>query len=215
MAKNKQMFLIGGGLVALLAIIFLITTLNKNGDANPVAPIQNNKPNQQAVPRVLSSPQNTKGWKTYTNDMYGISFQYPPELAVEAHEGSSNFDKKSLTLDIGTPEYLKDLKAPTETEGLPLFLRISASAPNEAAGNGGRMEPGTCGGDYRFSEYISIDGLKVTTCEGVTLGSFPSMMAVFKKTNQDATVYVIDSMKYAGSDKASIEQILSTLKLSK
>ncbi|MEN9558333.1 MAG: hypothetical protein RL141_702 [Candidatus Parcubacteria bacterium] len=216
MTQNKRWLYGGSGLVVLLAIFLIIMNFNKEDHDGALTPSrQRDMSRQLPAQRVLTPPESTKDWKTYTSEAYGFSIQYPPELSVEAREGSSDFDKRFLTLDIGTPQDLKDLYAPTETEGSPLFLRISASVPNETVDHGGRMTPEICGSDDWFSQYLLIDGLRIPTCQDMTLKMFPSLFAVFRKTDQDPMIYVIDSMQYEGADKIMIEQILSTLKFSK
>ncbi len=164
-----------------------------------------------AIPRDFPQPENIDYWKTYTNASGGFSFLHPPEIAVEAHEGSSDFEKKFVSVDIGTPEYLRTLKDADATEGPPLFLRMTASEPNEQTDSSHRIQPGDCG-EYQFTEYISVGGLRVAKCEGMMMGAFPSFRMVFKKDPQDPTIYVIESMRYEGRDQMIIERIISTIR---
>jgi hypothetical protein len=171
------------------------------GDSSSVLSV-NNSPPKTIAARHLSIPADVSKWKTYSTKAYGFSISYPSNLVVYPHNGSSDFDKNFLALEIGTAKQIADLRLPSlGSGGPPLFLRIVASTT---------VSPVTCGDDNAHTENIVIDNKTLIKCEGVLEGSFQSLYIPF--TN-GKFYYTIESNMYSNDDKSVIENILSTFKL--
>jgi len=199
MIKKSRTLFIGGGLLIILAIL---------GMRKMTATLSVDRQN---YPRSLSSSGDFSDWKTYTNEEYRFTIQYPPQFDINAHEGSSDSEKQFLSLDIGTKEYLSTLNTTEGTEGVPLFVRIDASIPKQAISPKEIEELGTCGGDYHLTERIVVNGRTLSKCEALMLGSLPSLLVAF--TPDGSIRYSFRSDSYSTSNKAIIEQILGTLKI--
>lgn len=143
----------------------------------------------------------TSNWKTYENTKYSFLIKYPDHFVVDANEGSSNFEKRYLSLNIGTADDMQKLKS---TEGAePVFyFRVDAHEPKDTSGQEG------CGEEYAPTGTIVIDGIAVTKCEGMDFGSFPSLSMNF--TENGVMYYAMRSNMYSGSDKKLIDQIIAT-----
>lgn len=167
----------------------------------------------QNPPRTLSSPTDHSSWKTYTSEKYRFSIQYPPQFEVEVHEGSTNVEKDFLSLDIGTKEYLAELRTANEgsgSGGLPLFVRMNAATPRTPLTAQEAREFSDCKEGPYLTERIEVNGRVLSKCEYSLMGNFPSLSVAF--ASDDSTRYVFESHRYSGADKETIEQILSTLK---
>lgn len=85
---------------------------NKYGRGNSAIyyrPSQNSNPQNAAVLAATTLPEsdkiteNTSSWKTYTNNVLGLSFKYPPDWQIKSPSKTEGFDV--ITIDPGTRLY--------------------------------------------------------------------------------------------------------------
>lgn len=146
-----------------------------------------------------------KDWKTYQNDEYAFSISYPSDFVINTTNGSTNSEKRILTLDLGTADYMKKFKT-AEYDGPPLYLEVSAYEPKELS------TKSDCVNGIQNGTTI-VYGVSVPKCEWLELGSFPSISMSFTK---DGVVhYSFESNTYSDSDKKLIDQIIDTFNLTK
>ena len=149
----------------------------------------------------------TTDWKTYTNTQYGFSFKYPStfdSIVVNTTSGSNSY-KRYVSIDIDTPVKIAQMEQPNSGSGgnYPLF-RIGAFVPKESIGNLG------CGTDPILKNII-IGGISATTCGGEDIAA-PEGKMQLQFTQDNVTLFSVQSGFYSGDNKQIVDQILSTFK---
>lgn len=146
-----------------------------------------------------------KPMTTYSNEQYGFSIQYPSNLTLDETEGSTDYSKSFLSLDIGSREYIAKLKKVNSSdggEGMTLFLRITADIPRVLFDADNLCQNGQRG-------TVLIDGISAVKCEALLFDAFPTIGLFF---NLNGVEFAIQSDSYSDSDKILIDRIISTFR---
>ena len=157
------------------------------------------------TPRIVSD--DIANWKTYRNEQYGFEFKYPSTLdsIVTNVTSGSNFYERYVSIDVDTPEKISQMKEPNSGSGanLPLF-RIGAFLPKESMGDlGCETEP--------VLKTLIIGGVSATICGGEDIGA-PEGLMTLQFARDNIILFSAQSGFYSGSNKQTIDQILSTFK---
>ena len=209
MPKRSVIIISFGFLVIFLVAIAFIWRQPKFIQPGSVASTMDKKPNPE-----LPQTEDVTNWLSYTNDKYGFSMKYPSTFAVSAHEGHSDFMNGFLSVDIGPADYIKQLSSSQTdgTEGLPIFLRVTAIAKDKTK-KPSQKDFAQCDASLPNESASTIDGVTARVCQGYTLGQQPTIQISF--TNKNGELFVVESNRYEGSDKATIDNLVSNLHLSK
>lgn len=143
-------------------------------------------------------------WKTYTDEEYGFSFQYPEYLVASvSHEPLMDSGYASVnSIILGTPREISEIRN-LNGAGYRFFFNLSGvSSPNNPIQQ-------TCSGDgFGTTTKIKSDGIEMMQCTNHP-DDPGTMEALFFHGN---TSFVIESHQYTADNTALLNQILSTFK---
>lgn len=175
--------------------------------SRPIEPVQTQLP---------TTADETRDWKTYRNDEYGFGFKYPKSLdtSVSSSAGKPEnfftFEKRFVSITIGTSEYFQILKRMQDAGPPPIFLSIGVHEPKQAPNLG----TNGCGPEWQFVKSVVIDAFTASQCEQKGTSSNPVSMSIFF-TRNGTLYYDFWSDVYAGQDQITIDKIISTFKFTK
>lgn len=153
--------------------------------------------------------------EVFVSTTYNFEFEYPNNLETYSIEyGPTDFDRRGLTVHIGTANYIDRVKAPLEgTEGEAVYFRVSAFEPNKQV----MPEQSDCSRGFTpeakmSSSKITLDGNIVTQCRFTSMFGSNSMVINF--TRDGKTYYSLYSDQYADSSlaKTTIDKMIQTFK---
>jgi hypothetical protein len=149
--------------------------------------------------------------KNYSNEKYGISFNYPKDWDIqESVVGQTNYNKSGFIVRVGPKDNIALFKNPKDSGGPPSYFAIDIYEPYRI-----KNEDSSCDGVYQSetnfkSSTISLSGYSQLKCTFASqFGT--GMSAIF--TPNEETFYNLHSDLYTGQNKAAVDKILASFKL--